>query len=145
MTTLAWNSAFSVGHPVLDRQHQTLLALCKQADECLENAGIENAERLHELLSDLSDYARNHFHTEEELLSRYHYPMIEEQRKEHEEYIHKLTEFLLAAMDGSPDRAAIAQFLTDWWVHHILESDMHYSEFLKGVGQGGDGLSGRDS
>jgi hemerythrin len=133
MNSPIWNESFSVGHPVLDGQHKELLALCQQAADCVEDVSLEGAEHFHMLLNDLAVYAKKHFRTEEKILSQHSYPLLNEQKTEHEEYEVWLSETLLAAMDGNSDKADVHQFLSAWWVRHILESDMRYREFLSGI------------
>jgi hemerythrin len=135
MITPAWDPSFSVGHPVLDSQHKELLLLCKRAAECMEDTSLEGTEHFHVLLNDLAVYAKKHFRTEEKILGQINCPLLDEQKAEHEEYEIWLSETLLSAMDGSSDKAAVHQFLTAWWMRHILESDMRYSEFLSGINQ----------
>jgi hemerythrin len=133
MSAPVWDPSFSVGHPVLDSQHKELLLLCKHAAECMEDTTLEGVEHFHALLNDLAVYAKKHFRTEEKILSQINCPLLDEQKAEHEEYEIWLSETLLSAMDGSADKAAVHQFLSTWWMRHILESDMRYSEFLSGI------------
>lgn len=135
MTIPAWDPGYSVGHPVLDSQHETLLKMCRQAAECVNDTSLEGAEHFHVLLNDLAVYAKKHFRTEEQVLARYSYPLLDEQKAEHEEYEIWLSEALLDAMDGKSDKVAVYQFLSAWWVNHILESDMRYREFLGAASQ----------
>lgn len=133
MTLPVWNPSFSVGHPLLDSQHQELLALCNQAADCLADSSLEGTEHFHILLNDLAVYAKKHFRTEEEILIQYDCPLLGEQIAEHQAYEIRLGEFLLAAIYATPDKAGVYRFLSEWWLHHILESDMRYSEFLRGI------------
>jgi hemerythrin len=135
MTAPTWNQSYSVGHALLDAQHKDLLALCKQAGDCLDDESLESAEHFHVLLNDLAVYARKHFRAEEKILAQLGYPQLDEQKEEHEEYEIWLAETLLSATIGSADKVAVHLFLSAWWLRHILESDMRYSEFLKASNQ----------
>ena len=58
-----WDSSFSVGNDLLDRQHQGLLALCNDLAECIAAGRGESLLRFHDILYQLTQYAREHFKT----------------------------------------------------------------------------------
>ena len=91
----------------------------------------EGIEEFHIVLNDLAAYAASHFRTEEALLKKCGYPRLEEQIAEHQEYETRLTEFLYSATCGFYNIAGLHQFLSAWWIHHILDSDMAYSDHVR--------------
>ena len=127
----SWNPAYSVGNVLLDKQHQKLLALCAEAAACMADDSRAGKEQFHAILHELCNYADVHFETEEALLARHNYPGLSEQHAEHTEYRAQLCDFLFAATTGTLDKAGLHQYLSIWWQHHILESDMQYSKFLR--------------
>ena len=127
----AWEPKFSVGHPVFDEQHQELFALCQQAADCVDNDSIESTAQFYTILHDLVDYTSRHFRAEEKVLREHNYPQLEEHRAEHVKYELRLTEFLLEANCGTIDKASLYHYLSEWWTHHILQSDMGYRDFLQ--------------
>lgn len=132
MTSLDWNPGYSVGNDVLDNQHKKLLLLCKEAVECMNDDSKLGQERFHLLLDELLKYAQEHFSAEEAILGSVNYPQLDEQKAEHYDYVEKLTEFLFNASMGRLEKAGVSGFMTDWWLNHILESDMQYKTFLQG-------------
>ena len=128
-----WNPSYSVGHPVLDEQHMRLLALVGQIAACAEDDSLEGTNQFHVILGELSVYAMTHFHTEEQLLSQCNYALLKEQRAEHQRYKVGLGDFHLSALSGVVDKVGLKQYLSDWWLHHILESDMRYKDALQGI------------
>ena len=66
------------------------------------------------------------------MLRRVGYPLLEQQKQEHDEYSEKLVNFLCDAIAGTIDRDSLEDFLGKWWVGHILESDMQYAGYLQG-------------
>lgn len=123
----AWSAAYSVGSDVLDAQHRTLLDLCVEASRCRTQ---EDSERLGDILERMRHYAEEHFRTEEGMLAASAYSGLSEQRREHEEYLERLTEFLLSASGQALDSATVHDFLLRWWLDHILHSDMAYKAHL---------------
>ena len=131
----SWSPLYSVGHDLLDRQHQQLLSLCQQAQLCVADDSEEGNEAFHFLLHELSVYARVHFRSEEEILAARGYDRLDEQMREHTEYIERLTEFLLLAANGMLDKIGVETFLSSWWINHILVSDMQYAALMRGERQ----------
>lgn len=125
---ITWDARYSVGDPVLDRQHQKLLLLCGALRECAATAGEQSDTRFHEILHELAVYAREHFATEEKILERSAYPLLEQQRQDHIRYEEQVTEVLSAATFGKLEKAELLDFISDWWTQHILVSDMAYRD-----------------
>ena len=67
----AWSPALSVGHPILDAQHERLLLLCNRL---FGSADSMNEGDLIALLNDLAALVHEHFETEERLMQRFDYP-----------------------------------------------------------------------
>ena len=126
-----WQERFSVGNPVLDGQHKRLLALCKEAIECMSDNGFESVPRFHSILNELAVYVEEHFRTEEAMLLRCGYPLAERHIAEHDEYEARLVEFLLAATMGEMNKEELHHYLSKWWYEHIMCSDKQYSAFLQ--------------
>lgn len=119
-----WLDCYSVGNDFIDWQHKKLLLLCAESASCLESAGPESREKFHDLLNEMAVCASEHFAKEEEMLRARHYPMLAEHAEEHERFQMALSDFLFAALDGNQDRLGVFNFLSEWWIHHILESDL---------------------
>ena len=129
-----WRDSYSVGHPLLDAQHRRLLGLCERLTELDEQSEVrpaaERASAIHGILHELADYSRVHFAAEEKMLAECGYPGLAEQQAEHGEYQEKLLDFLLRAMDSEVATGELIAFLAQWWVDHILVSDMPYKDYL---------------
>ena len=129
---LLWNETeHSVGHPLLDEQHRTLLSICHQL------AGLSADETPHaeggflDVLGELARYADTHFETEESLLKKHGYPELTDQIGEHDEYRARMTLFLRNARHGVLERSRIQAYLVDWWLGHIANTDMKFRGFLE--------------
>lgn len=128
---LEWQAGYSVGNAVLDRQHQKLLTLCRRAVASLGAAPISANAELHDILNELAAYVAEHFRVEEALLRRHGFPQMAEHEAEHLAYRARLTEILYDATLGRADNEQLASYLTEWWIEHILQSDMLYATYLK--------------
>jgi hemerythrin len=126
-----WEERFSVGNNTLDLQHKRLLEICNQLAECIEMEGRSADTRFHEVLNELAVYGKNHFITEEHLLQQLAYPALGDQIGEHGAYQDKLSGVLIDAVRGKLEKIELQEFLSHWWVDHILGSDMQYKPFLE--------------
>jgi hemerythrin len=125
-----WDSNFSVGNDLLDRQHRTLLGLCNDMAECLKAGEGEWRLRFHDILHQLNQYARDHFKAEEDLLQRHQYSEMDAQLAEHYAYVEQMTEWTFAASMNSIDMLGVQHYLAVWWRDHILLSDMQYKGLI---------------
>lgn len=128
--TYHWEPRYSVGHPVIDEQHRELLDLYSRAAACLEDDTENGKAQFYVLLNDLAEHSRVHFRTEEEIMVARGCPQVLHHSEEHLDFVERLTDFLLAAAQGTLDKAGVHAFLDSWWQHHVLETDMQYKPFL---------------
>ena len=126
-----WNNSYSVGHKVLDKQHQQLLRLCKRARDC----ATDNREGFNEVLNDLAQFALSHFQSEESVLKECNYAGLQAQEQEHHEFMVKIMDFLSEAMTKKVDKVAFADYAWTWWKSHVLISDMQYRSVILAKGQ----------
>jgi hemerythrin-like metal-binding protein len=127
---LEWSDAMSVGDYSVDNQHKSLLMICRRCEKLQRDASADGVELFHEQLHELQNYAQVHFRAEEALLARIAYPELEKQKQEHLKYQDDLTELIYEAVIGNVRRSSVVQFLSDWWIDHILVSDMQYVPYL---------------
>lgn len=128
--TFAWSDAYSVGHPILDSQHRKLLELCSRIDRLPVAEDPTYQEKIGNLVHFISEYARVHFDTEEKLLRQINYPERAGHEKEHQAYYAQVTHLEKALHEGAIDTEQLKRFLHDWWISHILTSDMQYKPWL---------------
>ncbi len=124
-----WNASYSVGVIEMDEQHKRLLGYIAALGELLMTRDFE---LMHELLARITDYGRQHFAAEEQLLERHGYP-VAAQRAAHESYQEWMIETNVRAMTEVPV-AEIHAYLRQWWMTHILGEDMRYKDFLNSRG-----------
>ena len=125
-----WKDSYSVGNPILDAQHRSLLALCERAAACMSNISRESLDEAHDVLNDLADYMRLHFQTEERYLRASNYPGLDQQIIEHRDFEESLTDFLISVGRGVVDKPALSQFLNLLWSSHILGTDASYRGYV---------------
>lgn len=125
------NSGSSVGHPILDRHHQTLLALCVEAKACSAGGSAETRQALRNVLEDLLVLADAHFQFEEAILGIYKFPHLADHKIEHEKSYEQLVQRINSANEGLIDEPTLCQFLITWISQHTLKSDIQYRSLLQ--------------
>lgn len=120
MPEITWTEGFSVGVPLMDEQHQRLIALINATQPPCDAGAVQK----------MFDYADLHFKVEEEMLRNRRYPELDQQLQEHSRFLEHAHSFL--AKDLADPRVCdeLNRFLCSWLSHHILEIDMKYKHFL---------------
>jgi len=131
MAFFSWNDNMSVGVKTIDDQHKKLIELINDFYEHILSRS--NNENISKLISGMSDYIQMHFRTEEEYMTKFNYPDIEEHKKEHEIYVAKVKKLEEDFNSGKIILSfEITSFLKDWIKNHIQGTDPKYSSlFLK--------------
>ena len=84
-------------------------------------------DRIDIILENLRDYTVKHFTDEEQYMESINYKKIFTQKVQHQEFIHKLDEFMEHHNDEVEDQdeqiMGILKYLTEWLVNHILYVD----------------------
>jgi len=130
MEKISWKKEYSVGVEKFDHQHQHLFEI---TNKLIEHFGTsKDPELVSKTLTEMINYAREHFAAEEVLMREYGYPEIELHKKQHDYFIDTTAELAISFMDNKNTTAGeIAEFLILWLTTHILKSDMKYKEFFK--------------
>jgi hemerythrin len=120
MQKIDWDShRFETGHHQIDAQHRQLVALINSLVDQLDQPG----DILNDLVR-LVQYAKEHFHYEEEVLEAAGYSALQRQYDCHNRYIDKMDEFI--SHSTTIRRQQITAYLLEWWEQHILIEDMAY-------------------
>lgn len=133
METIKWTDSYSVGVKEMDDQHKKLVAMINRLIE--EQTTLTEPATIANLLTEMTDYAAEHFRSEEYLMAEYGYDFLARQKQTHEAFIAKTSEFMNASEVGPNILSkALLEFLKTWLVSHILNEDMQYKEFFKSKG-----------
>ena len=133
MEPIVWNDAFSVGVGEMDSQHRKLISMINRLVR--EQKNLTDPKTIAELLTEMTDYAGEHFRAEEYLMSEYGYDLIDKQVEQHQQFIETIQGFYSATDIGANILSkALLQYLTKWLTRHILEEDMKYKPFFQTKG-----------
>ncbi len=124
-----WNEMYSVGHPMMDEQHQQLISIINNLFNAFKEGNA--LESVSSILDEMIKYADLHFSSEESLLKKNNYPHSDEHLACHAAYKQKILEFRKKLDDGLANvHYEIIEYLKTWWNNHILREDMKYSDFV---------------
>lgn len=129
MEPYLWNDQLNTGITEIDNQHRRFFALLNR----LQAAFGSFTERgvLVDTFTELIEYLRVHFETEESLLEGCAYPDLARHRELHDRFTVEVTTLF---RDYLADREGITRatidFLRQWLVDHIMKEDMAYKEHL---------------
>ena len=87
-------------------------------------------DHIAKILNELRDYTKIHFQHEEEYMKSINYKGMFMQKVQHDQFCQKLDELDLEHLDENSEEVIqeVLTFLTDWLVHHILETDKKIAE-----------------
>lgn len=133
METIIWSGSLSVGVKEMDSQHQKLIGMINRLIE--EQHVLTELTTIAELLTEMTDYAQEHFRDEEYLMAEYGYERLDLQKHSHTAFIDKTVEFMDASVGPNILSKALLEYLSSWLTNHILHEDMQYKGFFakKGV------------
>ncbi|HLO75392.1 MAG TPA: bacteriohemerythrin [Magnetospirillum sp.] len=132
MAAITWSKMMSVGVPVLDADHKTLIGLINNLHRSIGDD--EEYATLGSVLKALLEYAEYHFAREERIMEICRYPAAETHAAMHRRLAQQVRD-LKAAYDA--DRTAVRakqclDFLHKWLIEHICSNDMDYRAWAVG-------------
>lgn len=129
MEKILWDEGFSVGVRDLDNQHKQIVMMVNTLIEMSDTK--VNSEIISDTLTKMTQYAIDHFRTEEQYMLEYGYPEYSLQRKQHQEFKRKTVDFCMETLvHKTTIPTEIFTYLKSWWTNHILKEDMKYKKFF---------------
>jgi len=121
---IEWKDEYNLGVKEIDEQHQKFFEILARANDVLllEKHTAEQEE----ILKEMFDYADYHFSTEEKYFEEFAYPEKDIHVEVHNKYRGKILDFYKKISAGEDVYAEMIDFIYDWWVGHILNTDRKY-------------------
>lgn len=123
---LVWKDEYSIGVELIDKQHKHLFAIGNSIYELLENYILDDKyDKIIKILTDLREYTKYHFQSEEEYMLQVKYPGYFSQKVEHDDFIDKIEEVELQNLDENQEKyiRELMLFVFNWILEHILQRD----------------------
>ncbi|MCB0754274.1 MAG: hemerythrin family protein [Flavobacteriales bacterium] len=123
-----WSEKYSVQNVIIDEQHRRLLDILFRLERLVNRKS--HPDEMVKLLKEMTDYAAEHFKSEERYMERIGYPRLSAHQEAHSRYTLEVLKYTLQHLEAAPDNPReLLNFLTHWWTDHILKVDMDYSKF----------------
>lgn len=116
-----------IGITEIDDEHRELFRLVNEAFDLVQSKKIYAPTVVKVMLSDLTDYAANHFAHEEAYMKKINDPELPRQQKEHAAFAAKIQSFdpdTLTSDTATDVLNDLLTYLVRWLYHHILGSDI---------------------
>lgn len=131
MTVFVWQDSYNLGLELIDNQHKVLVRIINDLDDLL-HVDFSN-DKLASLFSELVEYTKLHFSTEERLMKTRDYDS--DQRiahiRQHQQFVDQVRSLNNDSVDYSKEEAEwILKYLTNWLINHILKVDRHLVDHL---------------
>jgi hemerythrin-like metal-binding protein len=120
---IQWNASFVTGHAFVDHDHQKLIATLNELEAALKNGA--GKEQITQIVTFLSDYARDHFAREEVHMQRVACPAYKANCHDHAAFLSRLDGWL-KQLHAGPSTALVLDVYreTSTWIRgHILRID----------------------
>jgi HAD superfamily hydrolase (TIGR01509 family) len=130
MAQIQWKDRYNIGYKDIDAQHRVLLDLLNELIDLIDQK--KSPEGIADIFRGLCAYALTHFTQEERYMRAAGYPGLARQEAEHARFVDQVLAFN-QAYDPSDPRLLneTRTFLREWYLDHILKSDMDYVSCLK--------------
>ncbi len=131
MAFVDWSPNLSVGIDFIDADHQQSITLLAElqglvASDQPRTAAIEK-------LDELIEFSEQHFRLEERLMKENNYREFAQHQAIHKKLLQQTAELRERLASGATDIGPeVMDFLKEWLMRHILESDKHFGGFLEG-------------
>ena len=131
MAYIEWEDKYSVGVSLFDEDHKKLIGYINRLNINILMNETENV--IKEVLSNLADYAMEHFKKEENAMVKYSYPHYFIHKRQHDDFVKKVLQLKKDYLAGNQTIGIeVMAFLKDWLLAHILGTDMSYNKFFAG-------------
>ncbi|GMO55251.1 MAG: hemerythrin family protein [Treponemataceae bacterium] len=129
---IEWEYRFSLGIPIIDKQHQQLVALTnKLYSACLLDSASMR-QQFKQTMHEAVDYVRYHFSTEEKLMALLEFTGTDEHKKQHENFVREVLQTVKDFEGGKqfvPN--TLVRYLREWIFSHIAVYDKRLAEYVQ--------------
>ncbi|WP_292468633.1 bacteriohemerythrin [Methanolobus sp.] len=126
MALVTWSDKFSMQIKEIDDQHKVLVRMINELHDAMKQA--KGKEASIKIIDKMAEYMQFHFSTEEKYMQRFAYPDYMAHKQEHVKFVEQGVQF---RQDFDAGKAGLSydvmNFLMDWLVNHIQESDKKYA------------------
>ena len=131
---VAWSDDFSVGNKKIDGQHKELVRMTNEFYAGVQMGGVIAKVYFFKTIQGAVLYVKTHFATEEEIMLKVAYPLFDEHKRQHEDFVAEVTrQVRILEKEDNPDPAGFVKYLMEWVLRHIADSDKKYAPYIVGL------------
>jgi len=131
MKKIIWTTKLAIGIDEIDNQHKQFI---KILNTCCTPKNIDS-QKLKEIFSELIEFVRVHFSTEEKYFEKWGYPYAQEHMIEHEKLIINTLKYQMKFEKiGGKVVPELLKFLEDWFENHLKKHDFKYRDYFREKG-----------
>jgi methyl-accepting chemotaxis protein/hemerythrin len=133
MPFIPWEDKFALGINEIDEQHKKMLSIINKLYDLFEDLKNNDQIEIDKVIKEVADYAIYHFATEEKYFTMFGYEKADEHVKIHNQYRAKIDDWRKKYEETRDEKIffEISNFLHDWWIWHINNTDRDYVPFMK--------------
>ncbi len=131
MSHIEWDESFSVHNREIDEQHKKWIAIYNNIDDVMAGTDTSSLTAItSKSLTEMHDYALDHFKFEEKYLEQLNYPELVEHRRLHRDFENQIYNYTREITDGRLIlNTSLLKIIKNWLLEHILTEDKKYSTF----------------
>jgi hemerythrin len=126
---IKWSLKYATGISVIDEQHQKFFTTFNRLFDALIEGKAK--DELAAVLLELTDYAEQHFATEEKYFHDFQYEGAQEHIMQHDDFRQKLKNFKKNFFENVDREKLASEMIADldnWFSRHLVEMDHKYIE-----------------
>ena len=126
---ISWKESFGSGFPPIDDQHKQLISLINELfGRLAENCPVEDVRYYLSHIHELIDF---HFREEEAVMRQCQYAGYARHKADHDRLLQEIGDIrrTLTEESDSPQQAALAKTIEDWFSIHFRSYDKAFHEF----------------
>lgn len=131
LVRLDWDDSYSVGIDKVDTQHKELVSIINELYDIVIRGDEVYRRKLSIVFKKLTAYTIYHFETEEALMTKYEYPIVDFHKMQHSNFIKELTYQVAQLTDSASEGGyKLYIFLATWLFTHIEKADKAWARFI---------------
>jgi len=131
---VTWSHTYSMGVKLVDDQHKGLLNFVNDLFNHATGDEYEEREYFKSVIKQAVKYIKEHFMTEEKLMTATKFPGYMEHKKVHDEFTMTV---LKSVKDFESGKRLVlekfAYFLKDWVLTHVAVMDVKYADYFRKI------------
>lgn len=133
MPLFTWDDTYSVKVARCDNDHKKLFSFINDLHDAMAHG--KGADAVQHTVQQLLDYTKSHFSAEEALMEKAGYADLPAHRAQHEVFVKQIQQFQKELQTTKTGKAvAVIEFLKEWLLKHIMQTDKRYSADLNAHG-----------